>query len=134
MVPKTLGEHLRKRRIQLGLLQRDVAKNVGVALSTFMTWERGQAGSAIRPRILRSNFSEILPEPPHAERMAQAECTWGTLSRMQTGIRKSARSMAIGARCTRRRAFQAASISPLRRCVAFYLAYGFSTCKFSHFG
>lgn len=32
--PKTLGEHLRKRRLELGLLQKEVAKRLNVDEST----------------------------------------------------------------------------------------------------
>ncbi len=40
--PSTLGEHLRKRRLQAGLLQREVAVRLGVDKDTFGTWEKGQ--------------------------------------------------------------------------------------------
>jgi len=36
---KTLGDHLRKRRLDLGLLQKDIAKEIGVNKSTITNWE-----------------------------------------------------------------------------------------------
>ena len=35
----TLGDHLRKHRLDLGLLQKDVAKKIGVNKSTITNWE-----------------------------------------------------------------------------------------------
>jgi transcriptional regulator with XRE-family HTH domain len=37
--PKTLGEHLKKRRLNQALLQRDVANQVGIAEDTYRFWE-----------------------------------------------------------------------------------------------
>ena len=37
--PKTLGEHLRKRRLNAGLLQKDVAKLLRVTTSSYRNWE-----------------------------------------------------------------------------------------------
>jgi DNA-binding transcriptional regulator YiaG len=40
--PTTLGEHLRKRRCELGLFQKDVAKLLGVNHWTLIGWETGR--------------------------------------------------------------------------------------------
>ncbi len=40
--PKTLGDYLRRRRIELGLLQRDVAKIVGVSEDCITFWENNK--------------------------------------------------------------------------------------------
>src|SRR5579872_7427924 len=37
--PKTLGEHLRKRRRDLGLLQREAAERMGIDVFTYLNWE-----------------------------------------------------------------------------------------------
>ena len=37
--PKTIGGYLRKRRLQLGLLQSEVARNLGVSMVTLSLWE-----------------------------------------------------------------------------------------------
>lgn len=39
--PKNIGEHLKKRRLDLGLLQIEVAKIIGVTESTIWNWEHG---------------------------------------------------------------------------------------------
>jgi len=36
-----VSNHIRHYRLQLGLTQREVARQVGVRLSTFSAWERG---------------------------------------------------------------------------------------------
>ena len=40
--PKTLGQKIRKRRMDLGLLQKDVARFVGVVIDTVTLWEKGR--------------------------------------------------------------------------------------------
>ncbi|HKI51942.1 MAG TPA: helix-turn-helix transcriptional regulator [Geothermobacteraceae bacterium] len=37
--PVTLGDHLRRRRFELGLYQKDVAVKIGVTASTLWNWE-----------------------------------------------------------------------------------------------
>lgn len=37
----TIGEHIRKRRIDLGLFQKQVARLIGVAQATIYNWEAG---------------------------------------------------------------------------------------------
>jgi transcriptional regulator with XRE-family HTH domain len=37
--PSTLGEHLKKRRLDLGLMQREVASRLGIHLATYRNWE-----------------------------------------------------------------------------------------------
>ena len=51
---KTLGDHIRKRRLDLSLLQRDVAGKVGVEVSSVVNWEKGRATPELRymPAIL----------------------------------------------------------------------------------
>jgi transcriptional regulator with XRE-family HTH domain len=39
VAPSTLGEHIRKRRLDLGLLQIEVARIIGVTESTVWNWE-----------------------------------------------------------------------------------------------
>ena len=41
--PKTLGEHLKKRRRELGLLQREAAKCMGIHTETYLNWEQDKA-------------------------------------------------------------------------------------------
>jgi transcriptional regulator with XRE-family HTH domain len=41
--PQTLGEHLKKRRRDLGLLQREAAAIMGVSTATAVNWEKGKS-------------------------------------------------------------------------------------------
>ena len=40
--PQTLAERLKKRRHELGLLQREVAAQLGVTETSYYAWERGR--------------------------------------------------------------------------------------------
>ncbi len=39
----TIGDHIRKRRIELNLLQRDVARQIGVSEDCITYWENGRS-------------------------------------------------------------------------------------------
>ena len=45
--PQTLGEHLRKRRLELGFYQKDVALRLGISPWTYLSWE----GDRKRPLV-----------------------------------------------------------------------------------
>ena len=56
-LPKTLdtwGDHIKKRRLELGLYQRELAERLGVHGSTVTNWELDRSGPALRlfPRII----------------------------------------------------------------------------------
>ena len=40
---KTLGDHVRARRLDLGLFQKDVAELVGVSTDTVTNWEKNRS-------------------------------------------------------------------------------------------
>jgi DNA-binding transcriptional regulator YiaG len=81
-VPVTLGDHLKRRRIELGLLQRELAKQLGVSEWTLRHWERNTTAPAIRfvPRIIAFlgydpyPASTSLPERILAARRRQGIC------------------------------------------------------------
>ena len=52
--PKTLGQHLKKRRLELGLRQRDIADNMGVNTWTYLLWEQNKTKPEVRywPKII----------------------------------------------------------------------------------
>jgi transcriptional regulator with XRE-family HTH domain len=52
---RTLGDHLRKRRLDMGLRQRDVAGELEATVNTIMNWELGHSEPALRfiPGIVR---------------------------------------------------------------------------------
>ena len=68
--PKTLGEHLKKRRYELDLRQKDVADKLEIGHSTYITWETDQAEPEIRywPKII-----DFLGRDPFANRGALSE-------------------------------------------------------------
>ena len=51
---RTPGDHLRRRRLDLGLLQRDVAEELGVNETSIHNWENNRSSPALRllPRTL----------------------------------------------------------------------------------
>ena len=51
---KTLGDHLRKKRLDSGLLQKEVAALLGVSEFSILSWEKNRAEPAYRhiPRII----------------------------------------------------------------------------------
>ncbi len=63
--PKTLGEHLKKRRIDLGLRQKDVAALIGANQRTYEAWEQEKYEPEFRywPEIIRFLGYDPSPEP-----------------------------------------------------------------------
>jgi len=67
--PVTLGDHLKKRSLDLGLFQKDVATTIGVDTATITNWEKGRSQPEIRftPRVV-----EFLGyEPPAPKELIQ---------------------------------------------------------------
>jgi transcriptional regulator with XRE-family HTH domain len=58
---KTLGDHLRKRRLELKLLQKEVAQKLGVDEASVHNWERGHTipSLSVIPRIIE--FLKYVP-------------------------------------------------------------------------
>ena len=52
---KTLGDHIRKKRLDLGLLQKEVAERIGVGKTTIYNWEKNRTtpASRFRRRIIQ---------------------------------------------------------------------------------
>jgi transcriptional regulator with XRE-family HTH domain len=63
--PSTIGEHLKKRRLDLGLRQRDVAEQLGVNFKTYENWEQGRYEPEDRffPAIVRFLGYDPSPAP-----------------------------------------------------------------------
>jgi transcriptional regulator with XRE-family HTH domain len=52
--PQTLGGHLKKRRRELGLLQREAAERMGIQRDTYVNWEKDKTkavASQFRPVV-----------------------------------------------------------------------------------
>lgn len=110
--PQTLGQHLKKRRRELGLLQREVAAQMGIDTFTYINWEKD------RTRPIASRFRPVIdflgydpsPEPAsladrlHAKQRATgltfdqvaAHLQWdpGSLSRYLDGTWRLSRERA----------------------------------------
>jgi transcriptional regulator with XRE-family HTH domain len=63
--PKTLGEHLRKRRGELGLFQAEVVAQLGVKVDTYLLWEQDRHEPVVRyyPAIFEFLEYDPFPEP-----------------------------------------------------------------------
>lgn len=63
--PATLGEHLKKRRLDLGLRQKDVARELGVNFKTYENWEQGKYEPEVRflPAVIRFLGYDPSPAP-----------------------------------------------------------------------
>jgi len=61
---QTIGDHLRKKRLDLKVFQRDVAKRLGVTTSTITNWEKNRGGPALRliPKIITFLGSDPFPQ------------------------------------------------------------------------
>jgi len=62
---ETLGDHIRKRRLDLGLFQRDVAHEIGVDTETIYRWESNESLPSVSqlPKIIRFVGYDPLPIP-----------------------------------------------------------------------
>ncbi|MBI4519500.1 MAG: transcriptional regulator [Gemmatimonadetes bacterium] len=108
-------DHLRKRRLDLGLLQRDVAGRLGVDNATVTNWELGQAAPALRwlPGIIRFLGYDPRPRPKsigqalkhyrHGQGLSQQELAVrlrvdpGTLARWERAARTPTGEYLMGA-------------------------------------
>jgi len=103
--PVTIGDHLRKRRLDLGLPQREVAERLGTNSGTITNWELGHTRPEIRflPGIVRflgyepwaagASVGESLLTFRQEQGLSQAEFARllgidpATLSRWERGLR-----------------------------------------------
>lgn len=62
---KHLGDHIRAKRIESGLLQQDAARRIGVTTLTITNWELGRTEPENRhvPAIIRFVGYDPLPKP-----------------------------------------------------------------------
>jgi transcriptional regulator with XRE-family HTH domain len=74
-IPSTLGEHLKKRRHELGLVQREVAAQMVVAVETLINWEKDwtkPVATQFRP-VLDFLAYDPLPAPATLAERVQAK-------------------------------------------------------------
>jgi transcriptional regulator with XRE-family HTH domain len=63
--PQTLGEHVKKRRRELGLLQREAAERMGIQRDTYVNWEKDKTrpvASQFRPVVTFLGY-DPMPAP-----------------------------------------------------------------------
>ena len=67
-----MAKHIKRRRLELGLYQRQVAEIIGVRESTIYNWERGVEPELIHmPAIIRFLGYNPLPIPPADDPLGQ---------------------------------------------------------------
>jgi len=76
---RTLGDHLRKRRLDLGLFQKDVARRLGSNESSVWNWEKNRSSPALRfiPRIIE--FLGYTPDITQPQSLGQRIVVWRRL-------------------------------------------------------
>ena len=82
--PRTIGEHLRRRRLERGLLQREVAAQLGVDPFTVLNWETSKVEPLARlmPRIVRFlGYHPWTPPGSVADRLRTARRALGLTQR-----------------------------------------------------
>jgi DNA-binding XRE family transcriptional regulator len=69
--PQTWGDHIKKRRLELGLLQSSVAKIIGVNTSTVTNWEKHHSEPMlwVIPKVIE--FLEYVPNLSKAQSLGQ---------------------------------------------------------------
>lgn len=70
--PQFLGQHLKKRRRQLGLLQREAADRIGIGTDTFANWEKGKTepvAARFRPVVEFLGYDPMPKPTTLAERL-----------------------------------------------------------------
>jgi len=90
--PETLGEHLKKRRLELGLLQREVAKELRINDASYFNWENDYREPMIRfmPRLIAWLGYDPFPPP-------RSSSEWLVAVRRNLGLSKKRLAKTIGA-------------------------------------
>ena len=60
---RTIGDHVRARRLDLGLFQKDVAKRIGVSTDTITNWEKRRSNPTLRVWPIVIGFLGYDPRP-----------------------------------------------------------------------
>lgn len=78
--PTRLGEHLKKRRRELGLLQREAAARMGILTETYANWEKGKTepvAAQFRPVVQFLGYDPTPAPKTLAERLEAKRQTLG---------------------------------------------------------
>jgi transcriptional regulator with XRE-family HTH domain len=85
---KSIGDHIRKKRLDLGLLQRDVAAQIGVSQDTIYNWERNANSPQVHelPAVIRFLGYNPLPLARTApDRLVRARHELGLTQKAMAG-------------------------------------------------
>jgi transcriptional regulator with XRE-family HTH domain len=85
---KSLGDHIRARRIDLGILQRQVAEHTGVCEATITNWERNESRPLVQyiPGIVGFlGYDPSAPTTSLPERLIAARRAQGLTRREMAG-------------------------------------------------
>ncbi len=89
--PRTIAEHILKRRCEQELFQKDVGEQIGVSARTIMNWEKGYSEPDIRffPAILAFLEYDPYPEP---KTLGEKIIIW----RQQNGVTRKSLARRLG--------------------------------------
>jgi transcriptional regulator with XRE-family HTH domain len=79
-IPQSLGQHLRKRRKELGLLQREAAGMLGVSTDTVVNWEKDKTKpvtAQFRPVVAFLGYDPTSEPQTLADRLAAKQRSLG---------------------------------------------------------
>jgi transcriptional regulator with XRE-family HTH domain len=86
---ETVGDHIRRRRLILKLLQRQVAQQIGVSHATITNWETNGAEPGVKymPAIIKFLGYNPLPPPPSGigERLVRCRTLLGLNQKVFAG-------------------------------------------------
>lgn len=90
LVPISVGDHIRKKRLELGLLQKEAALQLEVNPWTVLNWEKGYTEPPVSamPAIFRFLGYEPFPEP-----RSLPECLLAKRRQMGWTIKEAARNL-----------------------------------------
>lgn len=90
--PEHIGEHLKTRRLDLGLLQQDAAEQLGVSVFTVINWETGET----QPQVERGpGIIEFLGYDPMPGATSFCHEVWKLRWRTGCTQRELARSLEV---------------------------------------
>jgi transcriptional regulator with XRE-family HTH domain len=110
--PQTLSEHLKKRRRELCLLQREVATQMGISRDTYVNWEKGNTkpvAAQYRPVVTFLGYDPNLEPRTLTERLAAKQ------RRLGASLAQIARHLGWDPGSLRRYLNGTWRISPIRR-------------------
>jgi DNA-binding transcriptional regulator YiaG len=120
------GDHIRKRRLDLGLFQRQVAAQLGVDTDSVFRWESNETSPSILqiPRIIRFLGYNPFPKPKSfSEELRE--------SRRRLGLSQTAMARRLGVDSSTLRKWEQGRARPSPRSIQMLLDFNTTTAKAS---